>query len=143
MNNYTTTTTSDELRTDISNSCCQARGHQYPAKNPHTYRAPVDVYEANDRFIVLADMPGTTSDGIEITVDGNMLEMTGKVVDRYEQLGSLSRQEYGIGDFHRHFRIGSGIATDEITAHYSDGILKVNLPKQPLVQPRKVQVMED
>ena len=139
----TTFTTNDELHTDNSTACCQARGNQYLAKNPHTYRAPVDVYEANDRFIVLADMPGTSPDGIEITVDGNMLEMTGTVVDRYDQLGTTSRQEYGLGDFHRHFRIGSGIATEDITATYRDGILTVSLPKQPTIQPRKVQVMED
>ena len=139
MNNYTT----DTLHATTPDACCQARGHRTLAKNPHTYRAPIDVYEAKDRFIVLADMPGVTPDDIEITVDGNTLEMTGTVADRYEQLGSLSRQEYGLGDFHRHFRVGTGIATDQITATYSDGILKVDLPKQPTVQPRTVQVMEN
>jgi HSP20 family protein len=137
----TTFTTNEELNTKTPAACCQARDNQCLAKNPHTYRAPVDVYEAKDRFIVLADMPGTSPDGIEITVDGNMLEMIGKVADRYEQLGSTSRQEYGIGDFHRHFRIGSGIVTEDISATYRDGILNVNLPKQPVVQPRKGQVM--
>jgi len=141
MTTYTSNT--DTLHNVAPTACCQARAPRTLAKNPHTYRAPIDVYEAKDRFIVLADMPGSTPDDIEITVDGNTLEMTGRVTDRYEQLGSLSRQEYGLGDFHRHFRVGSGIATDQITATYSDGILKVDLPKQPTVQPRKVQVMEN
>ena len=141
MNTYTSNT--DTLHNAVPTACCQARGPRTLAKNPHTYRAPIDVYEAKDRFIVLADMPGVTPDDIEITVDGNTLEMTGRVTDRYEQLGSLSRQEYGLGDFHRHFRVGTGIATDQITATYSDGILKVDLPKQPTVQPRTVQVMEN
>jgi len=138
----TLTTKNEELRANETTTC-QARGHQYQAKNPHTYRAPVDVYEANDKFIVLADMPGTTSDDIEIIVDGNTLEITGQVTDRYAELGSISHQEYGIGEYHRQFRVGSGINTDEITANYSDGILKLNLPKHATVQPRKVQVMAD
>ena len=118
----------------------QGRGQRHPAKNPQNYRAPVDVYEAKDRFIVLADMPGTTSDDIEIVIDGNMLEITGTVSDRYTTLGRAIHQEYGIGDYHRHFRIGSGIDAEEITATYRDGILHVNLPKQSVVQPRTVHV---
>ena len=120
----------------------QERGHQHPAKDPQSYRTPVDVYEANDQFIVLADMPGTSPDSIEITVDGNSLEISGKVEDRYEQLGSVTHQEYGIGDYHRHFRIGSGIVADDITAIYSEGILKMSLPKQNTVKTRTVQVVE-
>ena len=118
----------------------QGQGQRHPAKNPQNYRAPVDVYEAKDRFIVLADMPGTTSDDIEIVIDANMLEITGKVSDRYTTLGRAIHQEYGIGDYHRHFRIGSGINADEITATYRDGILNVNLPKQSSVQTRTVHV---
>ena len=118
----------------------QERGHRHPAKNPQTYRAPVDVYEAKDRFIVLADMPGTTSEDIEIVIDGNMLEIASTVSDRYATLGRAIHQEYGIGDYHRHFRIGSGIDAEEITATYRDGILNVNLPKQTAVLPRTVHV---
>ena len=87
-------------------------------------------------------MPGTTPEDIEINVDGSTLEMTGAVTDRYDELGSISRQEYGLGDFHRHFRVGTGIATDQITATYSDGILTVNLPKHPAVEPRRVHNTE-
>ena len=123
-------------------ACCQVGECRTLTKHPHTFRAPVDVYEAEDRFIVLAGMPGTTPEDIEINVDGSTLEMTGAVTDRYDELGSISRQEYGLGDFHRHFRVGTGIATDQITATYSDGILTVNLPKHPAVEPRRVQVTE-
>ena len=57
MNNYTNTEVQDTV-TPIA--CCQAGECRTIAKHPHTYRAPVDVFEAEDRFIVLADMPGTT-----------------------------------------------------------------------------------
>jgi HSP20 family protein len=138
MNNATLTTTHD-TQTQLK-SAFQERSSTHPAKNPQSYRAPVDVYEAKDRFIVLADMPGTTSDDIELVIDGNMLEITGLVTDRYATLGKGLRQEYGIGDYHRHFRIGSGINADEISAVYRDGILNVNLPKQMPIQPRTVHV---
>ena len=138
MNNATHTRSNG---TSVQNvSAFQERGSMHPTKNPQSYRAPVDVYEAKDRFIVLADMPGTTSDDIEIVIDGNMLEITGTVSDRYTTLGRAIHQEYGIGDYHRHFRIGSGIDAEEITATYRDGILHVNLPKQSVVQPRTVHV---
>ena len=138
MNNATHTRSNG---TSVQNvSAFQERGSMHPTKNPQSYRAPVDVYEAKDRFIVLADMPGTTSDDIELVIDGNMLEITGLVLDRYATLGRGIHQEYGIGNYHRHFRIGSGINAEEISAVYRDGILNVNLPKQTPVQPRTVHV---
>ena len=141
MNNYTSNNQVQDTVTPIA--CCQAGECRTTAKHPHTYRAPVDVYETEDRFIVIADMPGTTPEDIELNVDGSTLEMTGTVTDRYGELGSVSRQEYGLGDYHRHFRVGTGIATEQITATYSDGILTVNLPKQPVVEPRRIEITEN
>jgi HSP20 family molecular chaperone IbpA len=109
-------------------------------KRPQNYRAPVDVFETDAAFRVLADMPGACSDSIEISVEDNMLTITAKVENRYDGLGRLNHQEYGVGDFHRSFRIGDGIDAESINAIYRDGVIEVTLPKAEAVKPRRIDI---
>ena len=109
-------------------------------KRPQNYRAPVDVFETDAAFRALADMPGACSDSIEISVEDNMLTITAKVENRYGGLGRLNHQEYGVGDFHRSFRIGDGIDANSINAIYRDGVIEVTLPKAEAVKPRRIDI---
>ena len=126
--------------------CCGAgqevasMNHDHATKHPQYYRAPVDVHENDELFTIVADMPGATAEGIEISVEDNTLEVRGKVYNRYQDLGRILHQEYGIGDFHRRFRIGDGIDASQITATCKDGILTVRLPKTESVQARTIEV---
>ncbi|MDP7029511.1 MAG: Hsp20/alpha crystallin family protein [Phycisphaerales bacterium] len=113
------------------------------AKRPQNYRAPVDVYETEAEFRVLADMPGARSETIEISVEDNMLTITAEVADRYGDLGEMRFQEYGVGDFHRSFRIGDGVDADAISAVYRDGVLEVTLPKAAAVKSRRIDIKTD
>ena len=124
-------------------SATKVRGHLHPTKDPQAYRAPVDVYESTDEYILFADMPGTSPDDIEIVIDGSTLEITSTVRNRYATLGRAISREYGVGDYHRHIRMGKGVNADGITAVYRDGILRVNLPRHAESIRRMVQVNED
>ena len=112
----------------------------HASKQPQYYRAPIDVHENEESFTIVADMPGSTADGIEISVEDNSLEITGKVPDRYADKGRMLRQEYGIGDFHRRFRIGDGIDVTQISATCKDGVLTVKLPKTASIRSRTIEV---
>jgi HSP20 family protein len=120
--------------------CCSTTD---TAKRPQNYRAPVDVYETKKDFRVTADMPGTCSEQIEISADDNMLFIDAEVSNRYDTLGTTRHQEYGVGDFHRSFRIGDGINADSITATYRDGVLSVSLSKAEAIKPRKIDIKDE
>ena len=59
---------------------------------------------------------------------------------RPEQPGRPVRQEYGIGNYRRSFRLGEGFDTAQITADYARGVLTVRVPRLAAVRPRKVEV---
>ena len=120
--------------------CCSTTD---TAKRPQNYRAPVDVYETEKDFRVTADMPGTCSEQIEISADDNMLVIDAEVLNRYDTLGTTRHQEYGVGDFHRSFRIGDGINADSITATYRDGVLSVSLSKAEAIKPQKIDIKDE
>ena len=136
------------MNTNTSNyiNCCGTTeattplNESHAAKKPQYYRAPIDVHENEGSFTIVADMPGSTAEGIEISVEDNSLEITGKVQDRYPDLGRVLHQEYGVGDFHRRFRIGDGIDVASIEATCKNGILTVRLPKSATVQARTIEV---
>ena len=132
----TMNTTNKQINSCTTGTCVS----ESAIKRPQSYRAPVDVYETEDRYLVVADMPGVSLDGIEISVEDKMLTIDATVEDRYLDLGRVRHQEYGIADFHRSFRIGSGISAEDIVADYSDGVLQVTLPKVVPAKARRIEV---
>jgi HSP20 family protein len=109
-------------------------------KRPQSYKALSDVYETADSYRVLADMPGTSSESITISLLDATLTIGATVTDRTLGRGRLCRHEYGVGDFRRTFRIGGGIDEDSIEATYQNGVLEVTLPKAESVKPHQVEV---
>ena len=126
--------TTQRITTDC---CCTTENAQ---KRPQSYRAPVDVLESSTDFKVIADMPGTDSEAITISLHDNTLTIDAAVADRLVGRGRVRRQEYGVGDFHRSFRVGGGIEADAIEATYEDGVLEVVLPKSAKASPRRIEV---
>lgn len=109
-------------------------------KRTQSYRAAVDVLETSNDYRVIADMPGTHSEAITISLHDNTLTIDATVADRLAGIGRVRRQEYGVGDFHRSFRVGGGIDADAIEATYANGVLSVVLPKSAALAPRHIDV---
>ncbi len=100
-----------------------------------------DIIEQADEWIVQADLPGATSDNIDINFERGMLTLHATVQSRQdEECGNFLLREYGIGDFHRTFEIGEGIEADKIHAAFKHGVLTLHLPKKEAVKSRKITV---
>ena len=104
------------------------------------YRPNVDIYELADQLVVQADMPGTKTDQIDIQFEDGSLTIHGRVPLRQESQGPYLRNEFGVGDFYRTFRVSEHIDASRISAEYRDGVLTLHLPKTEAVKPRKIKV---
>lgn len=62
-----------------------------------------------------------------------------KPVENAEGRVWLAR-ERGAGTFARQLSLGQGLALDQITAEYSDGVLSLTIPVAEQAKPRKIQV---
>lgn len=106
------------------------------------WRAPFcDIFEYQDRFEVLLDMPGVDEKDLDITFQNGILEILGhtSVTDR-EKFHS-ARREYLPADFRREFSLSEqNIAVDKINAELKDGELKLVMPKSEKVKPRKIEI---
>jgi HSP20 family protein len=110
-------------------------------RSGRVYRPAVDIVEKSDELLLIADMPGTRSEDVDIRFENGTLAVYGKVNERQpEDTGYLLR-EYGTGDFYRTFLVNETIDPERISAEYRDGVLIVHLPKVEAAKPRKIQVL--
>ena len=114
------------------------------------YRAPetnvswipaVDVVEEPEHFLVRADLPGVDPKDVEITAEAGVLTLRGKreSITRDERAG-YERTERVAGSFLRRFTLPDTAQADSITARQVNGVLEVTIPKQPKLQPRRIEV---
>ncbi|MFM7207557.1 MAG: Hsp20/alpha crystallin family protein [Planctomycetaceae bacterium] len=110
-----------------------------PARSP-SYQPHVDIRDAGREVVFVADIPGAAADGIDVTFDDGVLSLRATVPPRHLP-GQSVRQEYGVGDYRRSFRLGEGFDAAAIAADYRRGVLTVHVPRLAAAQPRKVPVV--
>jgi len=104
-----------------------------------TYQPNVDICDRGPEVLVVADVPGARTDGIDVSFEDGVLSLHAKVPAR-DLPGRGVRQEYGIGDYRRSFRLGDEFDASRITADYRHGVLTIHIPRLAAVLPRKVEV---
>jgi Molecular chaperone (small heat shock protein) len=110
------------------------------ATKNETYFAPhVDIYETDRAVTVVAEMPGVTVEGVDLSLEDSILTLQGRRV-LHEQPGRIILEEYEAGHYLRRFTVAETIDQEKIAASLTDGMLTVHLPKAIPAQPRKITV---
>jgi HSP20 family molecular chaperone IbpA len=93
------------------------------------YRPQVDIYETEDQFVVVADVPGASDEDIELSLEKDVLSLHAKVAEpQFEGYESRWRG-YGVGDWKRSFRLTEAVDREGIDATVKDGVLRITVPK--------------
>lgn len=101
-----------------------------------TWTPPVDIYETKDVYVVRADMPGVTKDGLDITVEGTTLTLIGK-----RTLPAQGERQRTV-EYRRVFELDPIIDYGKVKARIDQGVVTVELPKAEKVKPRKIKIGE-
>jgi HSP20 family protein len=105
-----------------------------PAFNP-----AFEVKETRDGYLFRADVPGVKEPDLEIALTGNRLTITGKreteEVKADEKFYAFERT---FGSFTRSFTLPNGADAEHTKAELKDGVLTLQVPKMPEVQPKKI-----
>jgi len=101
----------------------------------------VNIYEANDGYVLEAELPGVSNDGLEITVEGTELTIVGHRT-RESVPGEPLFRERPAADFRRLFDLDPAIDTGKIDAKMHQGVLTLTLPKSAQSKPRKIAVSD-
>ena len=100
----------------------------------------VDIFETEEEIILLADMPGVSSDSIAVDLRENTLTFTGEAASEAGEDEEAILSEYETGQYYRQFTLSSVIDQDKIDANLTDGVLRLSLPKVEKATPRTIEV---
>jgi len=100
----------------------------------------VDIHETRDAIVLLADMPGVDEKSVDITLEKNVLTLSGRVEPAAYEGYRAAYAEYESGDYERAFTLSDEIDRDKIEASVKNGVLKLTLPKAEPVKLRKISV---
>jgi HSP20 family protein len=103
------------------------------------FEPSVDIYETPKELVLVADIPGSTSEQLDVNIRDNVLTLTARVGDIDPRWKPIY-QEYRLGHYSRQFRIGQQIDQAKINARIKDGVLTLGLPKAEAAQPRKITI---
>ncbi|MHC3888990.1 Hsp20/alpha crystallin family protein [Streptococcus thermophilus] len=84
-----------------------------------------DIHETDNEYVVEAELPGIPKEDIQVNYENGVLTISGQ---RQIDAGKLIRNERSLTSVQRQYLL-ENVKEDEIKASYSDGILKVTLPK--------------
>jgi len=102
---------------------------------------PVDLVEAEDHFVLRADLPGLSEDDVSIEVQDGSLTISGERKTEHESSErGWYRIERSFGSFNRSLTLPDGVDSEAISAHFDRGVLEVRIPKPEQRKPRRVQI---
>lgn len=102
---------------------------------------PVDVTENEDYFVIEASLPGINPDDLNITVQENVLTLAGEMKQQEEKKEQRYHlRERRFGSFTRSIMLPTVVKASDVQAEYTDGILRLTLPKAEEARPRRIQV---
>lgn len=104
-----------------------------------------DIRETEQSYLVEAELPGFQKDDIEISYTDPYLTIKAarkednSMEDKDQQ---IVRKERRYGEYVRRFYVHD-IDEDQITASLKDGVLKLEVPKQPNTRAKRIQIRDD
>src|SRR5882724_3484807 len=106
-----------------------------------TWMPPVDLYETPDAFVLTAELPGLTTDEIQIEVHDRTLTLRG---ERKPEAGMTDahyqQRERVNGSFQRVFALPTTVDAEKIQASFTNGVLELRLPKHEIAKPKRIAV---
>jgi HSP20 family protein len=97
----------------------------------------MDIYETDDKVVAEVELPGIKPENINVEVKDNVLRIEAKAEEKKEEKGKgYYRKEMGARYFKRAVSLPTEVIEEKAEAEYSDGILKVTIPK---AKPKEVK----
>jgi len=101
---------------------------------------PVNAGVNADQADVYLFAPGLDPKAIEVTVQNNLLTVSGERRTELPESSTLYRRERHNGAFRRVITLPEDIDPDQVNATYRDGILHVTVQRRESSRPRRVEI---
>lgn len=100
-----------------------------------------DLYEDGEQIVVRLEVPGMVKEDLDLEVRGDVLIIRGeKRVEQEQGNGRYRVRQCTFGSFRRSFQLPAPVIAEKARARCSNGVLRVELPKEERVRGRRIEV---
>ena len=104
----------------------------------HVWRPATDVFETEESIVIRVEIAGMREEDFSISLKGNQLTIRGNRTDVLERR-AYYQLEISFGEFLTEVDLPGPVLSDQVTAEYIDGFLRLEFPKD---RPKKIIVTE-
>ena len=101
---------------------------------------PMDAYRRGEDVWVHVDLPGVSSDSLDINVERNVLTISAERDWAPTEGDRMYLSERVRGTFRRQVNLGEGLDAENIEADLTDGVLTLRIPVAERAKPRKISI---
>lgn len=100
----------------------------------------VNVGQTAERVDVYLFAPGIDPKSLDISIQQNLLTVSGKREVKVEEGADYYRQERFSGEFRRVISLPEDIDPERVQAKYGDGIVQIGVERRESARPRQIQI---
>src|ERR1041384_8320491 len=116
-------------------------GDSQDSLSSSSFSPAVDVYEDEHAVNLKIEIPGIDEKDLDIRVENNTLTVHGeRKFEKEEKEENFRRVERQYGSFTRSFTLPQTVDSENVSANYDKGVLKISLPKKAEAKPKQIKV---
>src|SRR5690348_14146797 len=116
-------------------------GQQDEGFTTSSFVPPVDIYETEHNIVLKVEVPGVEQKDLDIRIENNTITIRGeRKFEKEVKEESFHRVERRYGSFQRSFSLPNTVNTEQVSADYENGVLKVTLAKRAEAKPKQIKV---
>ena len=101
-----------------------------------------DIFARGGDLVIRIEIAGVEREDVEITLDENVLTVSGERVNDLGDDVSFFVHERYYGAFRRSMTLPAGVNEDKINAYYDNGMLEIIIEDAAAAEPRRIQIGE-
>jgi HSP20 family protein len=105
-----------------------------------TQALPVRVYEAGEKLMIAAPMPGLAPQDISVTVDGERVNIRGAERGPRQHEIQLIEVEWTVGPYEREVHLSAPVIAALTNVTYGNGVLVVVMPRAHSGEPAAAEI---
>lgn len=118
----------------------QQGGQGSPNPSVSTLLPPVDIFEDESGFTLMADMPGVAKEQLLVRVTGDNLLIEGAATVPVSGTMELVYGEVQTPQYRRSFTLSRELDPGKIEAKLANGVLTLRIPKAEQARPRRIEI---
>lgn len=112
----------------------------FPSRLERAGFPKVDIIDHENEIEVQAELPGVKKEDLEVSIHNQTITIRATTKEEKKEEGKYFRREISRGEFQRALSLPDNVDSDNCKASFTDGILKVTMPKTEKSKRKNIEI---